>query len=72
MGKKLSGMLRSLRDGPNSTLFLISATANTGMKPLFERARDYCTKAVFIYQGLEECSDQTLEWCEILIDILHI
>ena len=82
MGKKLSGMLRSLRDGPlskvnnnaqsNSTLFITPAPANTGLEPLFETARDYCTKAVSIYQGFEECSDQILEWCEILIDILHI
>jgi hypothetical protein len=46
MGKKLSGMLRSLRDGPlskvnnnaqsNSTLFITPAPANTGLEPLFE------------------------------------
>ena len=82
MGKKLSGMLQSLRNAPafkvnnhtrpDSTLFANHTASNISLEPLFETARDYCTKAVSIYQGLEECADQTLQWCEILIDVLQI
>ena len=42
------------------------------MEPLVEKARDYCTKAVSLYQGLEQCTEQTLEWCDILVDVFEV
>ena len=37
----------------NSTLFSRSEDLRSGLEPLVEKAGDYCTKAVSLYQGLE-------------------
>jgi len=39
---------------------------------LVEKAHDYCTKAVSLYQGLEQYTELTLEWCDILVDVLEV
>ena len=52
---------------PNdSPLFSRSEDLRSGLEPLVEKAR-----AVPLYQGLEQYTDQTLEWCDILVDVLE-
>jgi hypothetical protein len=55
-----------------STLFGGQVNLSNKFKHLLERARDFCTKALSLYQGQEECSEQTLEWCDILLHILEM
>ena len=55
-----------------STLFGGQVNLSNKLKDLLERSRDFCTKALSLYQGQEECSEQTLEWCDILLHILEM
>jgi len=57
---------------PTSTLFSRSEDLRSGLEPLVEKARDYCSKAVSLYQGLEQYTELTLEWCDILVDVLEV
>ena len=57
---------------PTSTLFSRSEDLRSGLEPLVEKARDYYPTAVSLYQGLEQCTEQTLEWCDILVDVLEV
>jgi len=50
----------------DSTLFSRSEDLRGGLEPLVEKAR-----AVPLYQGLEQYTEQTLEWCDILVDVLE-
>lgn len=78
MGKKLSSMLRNVEKsssksmGTNSTLFAQNVQRSINMKPLFQKARDYCAKALSVYQGRDECHEQTIEWCDILLEVLNL
>jgi len=57
---------------PNdSTLFSRSEDLRSGLEPSVEKARDYCTKAVTLYQG-RQYTEQILEWCGILVDVLEV
>ena len=80
IGKHLISQLRIISI-PVSTSSLLKHTESTlfggqvkhnDMKPLLEKARAFCTKGVSLYQGQEHCADQTLEWSDILLNVLEI
>jgi len=74
MCKNINVRLRSVVSNPvfkgsssnhpnDPTLFSCSEDLGSGLEPLVEKACDFCTKAVALYQGLEQCAEHTLEWC---------
>lgn len=83
IAKSLATKLRSLFDAnhskatkrirTDSTLFSeISSSQKHDLGTIFENACDFFTKAVSLYQGLEDCCEQTVEWCDILIETIQL
>jgi hypothetical protein len=82
MGKKVTSILRTLFDvahskaskriRSDSTLFPTKENSQTDdLDSLFHNVCDCFTKALSLYQGHEECSEQTIEWCDVLIEIIQ-
>jgi len=81
MGKNVAFILRNLSDiahskaskriRSESTLFPAKDSHPYDFVPLFHNACDSFAKALSLYQGLEECSEQTIEWCDLLIEIIQ-
>ncbi len=57
---------------PGSTLFARPEQPDNGLDPLLGKAREYCTRVLSMYQGLDDCSEQTEEWCDILIEVIQM
>ena len=53
-------------------IFSLTPQKDVGIESLLLRAREYFTRVLSMYQGLEGCSEQTQEWCDILIEIVQM
>lgn len=79
IGKRLVNQLRNISvpvskssKRSESTLFGDHVPCSENLKLMLGKGRDLCTKALSLYQGREYCEDQTLEWCDILLDVIEI
>ena len=81
MGNRLVSSLRIISspasestnsNNPASTLFAGQPNSNDSLKRLLDEVRDVSTKGLSLYQGIDKCAEQTLGWCDILLDILDM
>ncbi len=63
---------QSSPERPGSTLFARPEQTNNGLDPLFGKAREYITRVLSMYQSLDDCPEQTEEWCDILIEVIQM
>jgi hypothetical protein len=82
LGKRIVSISRDLSDiahsktskriRSESTLFPDKEHPESNdLDSLISDACDCFTKALSLYQGIEECSEQTIEWCELLVKIMQ-
>lgn len=82
LGKRIVSITRNLSDVAHSktskrirsesTLFPDKEYPESdNMDSLISDVCECFTKALSLYQGIEECSEQTIEWCEILVEIMQ-